>query len=131
MSKLLSKNSVKAFAASFMTGLMLMMGTVVQAQSFITPGDNPSAVSNATGGQGNFRSLALTIVNFFLTFLGLIAVVMIIYGGFLYVTAAGNGEKVESAKKIIMYSVIGIIIILLSFAIVNTILGAGTGAATA
>jgi hypothetical protein len=55
---------------------------------------------------------------------------MIIYGGFLYVSAAGNSEKIENAKKIIMYAVIGIIVILLSFAIVNTILTAGSGGAT-
>jgi len=54
---------------------------------------------------------------------------MIIYGGFLYVSAAGNDEKIGKAKKIIMYAIVGIIVILLSFAIVNTVLVAGTGAA--
>jgi len=120
-------------AVGVVTSIALMMASfapVVNAQGFISPTDNPQAISTATGGQGSFRSLALTIVNFFLTFLGLIAVVMIIYGGFLYVSAAGNQEKIESAKKIIMYAVIGIVVILLSFAIVNTVLGAGSGAAT-
>lgn len=128
MSKKLSHIAIGA-----VTSIALMMASfapVVNAQGFISPGDNPQAISTATGGQGSFRSLALTIVNFFLTFLGLIAVVMIIYGGFLYVSAAGNQEKIESAKKIIMYAVIGIVVILLSFAIVNTVLGAGSGAAT-
>ena len=91
------------------------------------PSDSPAAVNTATGGQGSARQLALTIVNFFLTFLGLLAVIMIIYGGFLYVSAAGNDEKIGQAKKIIMYSVAGIIIILVSFAVVNTVLGAATG----
>lgn len=129
----MTKKSLKHVAVGLVTSIALMMASfapVVQAQGFISPTDNPSAVSTATGGQGSFRQLALTIVNFFLTFLGLIAVVMIIYGGFLYVTAAGNQEKIESAKKIIMYAVVGIVVILLSFAIVNTILGAGGGGAT-
>ena len=129
----MTKNSIKNIAVGFVTSIALMMATMVpavNAQGFISTTDNPSAISTATGGQGSFRQLALTIVNFFLTFLGLIAVVMIIYGGFLYVSAAGNQEKIESAKKIIMYAVIGIVVILLSFAIVNTVLTAGTGAAT-
>ncbi len=129
----MSKKSLKNIAVGFVTSIALMMATMVpavNAQGFISTTDNPSAISTATGGQGSFRQLALTIVNFFLTFLGLIAVVMIIYGGFLYVSAAGNQEKIESAKKIIMYAVIGIVVILLSFAIVNTVLTAGTGAAT-
>jgi hypothetical protein len=129
----MSKKTIKHVVVGLVTSIALMMATMVpavNAQGFISSTDNPSAVSTATGGQGSFRQLALTIVNFFLTFLGLIAVVMIIYGGFLYVTAAGNQEKIESAKKIIMYAVIGIVVILLSFAIVNTILSAGTGAAS-
>lgn len=109
--------------------LMLVMIVPVYAQGFISPTDNPAAISAATGGTGSFRQLALTIVNWLLGFLGLIAVVMIIYGGFLYVTAAGNDEKIGKAKKIIMYAIVGIVVILLSFAIVNTVLGAGTGAA--
>ena len=124
---------MKNIAVGFLTSLALMMTSFVPVHAqggFISTKDNPGAVNSATGGQGDFRTLALTIVNFFLTFLGLIAVVMIIYGGFLYVTAAGNQEKIESAKKIIMYAIIGIVVILLSFAIVNTILGAGSGGAT-
>jgi hypothetical protein len=90
-------------------------------------GDNVSSVSEETGGEGSLRALVLRMVNYFLTFLGVIAVIMIIYGGVTYVTAAGKDEAVGNAKKIIMYALVGIIIVLLSFALVNTILGAGTG----
>ena len=93
----------------------------------ISPEDSPDNITTATGGEGSFRNLAKTIVNFFLYFLGFIATVMIIYGGVLYVTSAGNDENVGKAKNILLYAVIGIVVILLSFAIVNTILTAGTG----
>lgn len=90
--------------------------------------DSPQNITDATGGEGSFRTLARTVVNFFLYFLGFVATVMIIYGGVLYVTSAGNDDNVGKAKKILMYAVVGIIIILLSFAIVNTVIGgAGTG----
>ncbi len=97
----------------------------------ISPGDNPDVLQGATGGETSIRALVLRIVNWFLGFLGLLAVIMIIYGGVTYVTSAGNDEAIGNAKKIIMYALIGIIIILLSFALVNTILGAGTGSQTA
>lgn len=90
-------------------------------------GDNPASVAEETGGEGSLRALALRMVNYFLTFLGVVAVIMIIYGGVTYVTAAGKDEAVGNAKKIIIYALVGIIIVLLSFAAVNTILGAGTG----
>jgi lysylphosphatidylglycerol synthetase-like protein (DUF2156 family) len=95
--------------------------------ALITPGDSPGEVAAATGGEGSIRALVLKIVNYFLTFLGIVAVLMLIYAGVTYVTAGGEQDKVDSAKKIIMYALVGIIIILLSFAIVNTVLGAASG----
>ena len=88
---------------------------------------------SATGYQGNIatqtdaRKLIVSIVNYALGFLGLLAVIVIIYGGFMYVTSMGKEEQSGTGKKAITYAVIGIIIILMSFAIVNTVLQAGGG----
>ena len=73
------------------------------------------------------RQLVLGIINWILLFLGLVATAFLIYGGFMYITSSGNEQNVDKAKKIIMYAVVGIVIILLAFALVNTILG-GLGA---
>lgn len=97
------------------------------AAAILNPGDNPDAVSTATGGETSLRGLVLTVINYFLGFLGLVAVIMVVYGGVTYVISAGNDEQIGNAKKIIMYALIGIVIILLSFVIVRAILGAGTG----
>jgi len=108
-------------------GLLLFHFVPVFAQAGTAAGEAPAFIQEHTGGTGNLRTLILTIVNFFLLFLGLLSVLMIIYGGVLYITASGEQGKVDKGKKIIMYAIIGIIIILLSWALVNTILGAGTG----
>ncbi len=126
------KNLIKQilFVFALMVGALTIVSFlpgVASATSLINPGDNPSAIAGATGGEGSLRQLVLRMVNYFLTFLGIVAVIMVIYGGVTYVTAAGNDEALGNAKKIIMYALVGIIVILLSFAIVNTILGAGTG----
>lgn len=107
----------------------LLIGDIASAGSLINPGDNPELISGATGGTGDLRGIVKTILNFFLGFLGFVATIMVIYGGVLYVTSAGNDENVAKAKKILMYAVVGIIIILISFALINTILGAASGGA--
>lgn len=53
-------------------------------------------------------------INNLLNFLGIAFIVLIIYGGILWMTAAGNEQRVEKAKKIIINSTIGLAIILLS-----------------
>jgi len=125
------KQKLSKYAAGLSTivGLgMMHMGTVAaQGTGFINPTDSPGRVSAATGGQGSARALLLTIVNFFLGFLGLLAVLLVIYGGVIVLTSAGDPEKAGKGKKILLYAVIGVVIILLSFAFVNTILGAGSG----
>jgi len=124
LSSLLPKSAGTILSAFVLAFAVFMIGDAVMAQDLISPSDNPSSVSSATGGESSFRSIVLTIVNFILSFLGIIAVLFVIYGGFLYVTSAGNSEKVDQGKKIITYAVVGIVIILISFALINTILGA-------
>ena len=67
------------------------------------------------------RQLFLNIVNWFLLFLGLVATGFLIYGGFLYVTSAGNDENINKAKKIIIYAAIGILVIVLAAVLVNAL----------
>lgn len=82
-----------------------------------------SALTQST----NARDFIETVVNFALSFVGIICVVTVIYGGLLYVTSRGDEDQTSKAKKAITYSVIGIVIILGSFAFVNTILQVGGG----
>lgn len=58
--------------------------------------------------------------------LGLVAVGFIIKGGVNYMTSAGDPTKIKTAKATILYAAIGLIIVMLSFAIVNWVIGLGT-----
>lgn len=69
----------------------------------------------------SLRRAVQTWVNFFLGFLALIAMVMLIYSGFRYVTS-GVSDQAEDAKKGIVYAVIGIVVIFFAYAIVNTLI---------
>jgi len=52
-----------------------------------------------------------------LSFLGVIFVVLIVYGGILWMTAMGNDQQVDKAKKIITESIIGLVIVVLAYSI--------------
>ncbi len=62
------------------------------------------------------------IIKYLLTFLGVIFIALIIYGGFIYMTAAGASDKIESAKGIIISASIGLAIILASYSFTYFIL---------
>lgn len=57
------------------------------------------------------------VVNGLLGFLGILFFVLILYGGFLWMTAGGNEEQVTKARKLVTNSVIGLLIVLLAYAI--------------
>jgi len=77
-------------------------------------------------GSADLKDTVINIIQWALGFLGLVAVVMILIGGFQWMTAGGNEEKVASAKKIISAAVIGLIIILLAWAIVIFVVNTAT-----
>jgi len=75
-------------------------------------------------GTEDIRVSVMKIVRYFLGFLGIIALIIIIYGGFVWMTSAGNPEKVTLAKRILTSAVIGLVIILSAFMIVSFIINA-------
>lgn len=68
-------------------------------------------------GNKDLRSTIASIVNVALSLLGIVALVIVLYGGFKWMTAGGNDEQVGEARKIIISGVIGLAIILSSYAI--------------
>ena len=69
------------------------------------------------------KQMAVDIVKYLMTFLGIIAVCVILYGGFIWMTASGNEDRVAQAKKIIIAGAIGLVIVLAAYAIVNFVVG--------
>ncbi len=115
-----AKKSIVLLGATVLN--MAVVG-VTHAQEFISENDN------ITGGGGDLRETIKGVLTFVLGFLGLLAVIMVIYGGFIYLTAAGDTEKAGKGKTVIMYSVIGLVIIFISFALVNTVMSGLTNGA--
>lgn len=67
------------------------------------------------GNQG----IITTIINTMLFIVGLLAVIMIIYAGIRFVTAHGDEQQVKGARQTIIYSVVGLIVAIVAYALVN------------
>ncbi|MNR35559.1 hypothetical protein D3C85_1534130 [compost metagenome] len=82
-----------------------------------------SVVCKDTKGE-SVNSIVTPLVNTLLFILGAISVVMIIVSGIRYTTSNGDASAVTSAKNTLMYSIIGLIVAILAFAIVNFVVTA-------
>ena len=78
--------------------------------------------SNTGLGQRDPRAIVAQIIRIILGFLGVIAVIIILLGGFKWMTAQGNEEKTTEARKLIISGVIGLVIILAAFGIAQFVI---------
>ena len=76
--------------------------------------------------QGRLNNLIKNVVNILSMIVGIVAVVMIIIGGFKYVTSGGDSGSITSAKHTIIYAIVGLIIVALAQVIVRFVLSKAT-----
>ena len=106
---------VAAFA-TIIAGKALALSAKEGAEAAKTP-EMPSELFGSTG---TFTQITNTL----LFFVGIISVMMLIWGGLRYVVSGGDSKKVTDAKNTILYAIIGLIISLLSYAIVGFVINA-------
>jgi len=83
-------------------------------------------ITGSSIGSGDLKEAITTIIQYVLGFVGLIAVVVIVIAGVRFIISSGEEGEKEKAKKMIIYALIGLVIILLAEAIVNFVLVVGT-----
>lgn len=66
-------------------------------------------------------SILQNILSFLLSIIGVLAIIAIVISGLLYLTAAGNPKQIEVAKKLLFYSIIGIIVAFGALVIVSQV----------
>ncbi|MBI5622053.1 hypothetical protein HY933_04300 [Candidatus Falkowbacteria bacterium] len=107
--------------------LVLLLGLLVlpQAVAALDADSLGLGYATATGlTSTDVRETAARIINVALGLLGIIAVVIILVGGFKWMVAGGNEEKVGEAKKLISAGVIGLVIIITAYAIAAFVINA-------
>lgn len=85
-------------------------------------GSADSQVCKAAGTD-KADSMLKTVINTIIYIIGIIAVIMIIIGGLRYVLSGGDSSSTKGAKDTILYAVVGLVVAMLSFSIVNFVLG--------
>ena len=123
----LSISSPLVLAASSASGGADCSGKTIQDQ--LQCGANNTAGTNQSPKEAgkNLESTITNVINILSIFVGIAAVIMIIIGGFRYITSGGNQESTKSAKNTIIYAVIGLIIVSLAQVLVHFVLSKVSG----
>ena len=113
-----------AMSASLGLAAAMALPHIVSAQSALNANDlGVGAIgSEIKLGSGDVRQTAARIINVALGFLGIIAVVIVLLGGFKYMISGGNEEKTTEAKNLIVSGIIGLAIILSAWAITGFVI---------
>jgi cytochrome bd-type quinol oxidase subunit 2 len=73
-------------------------------------------------GSDTVNKTITTVINFFSAIVGIVSVIMIIYGGFKYISSGGDSGNVQSAKNTIIYAIIGLVVVAMAQFIVQFVL---------
>ena len=114
-----------AFAAAGVVGISaptLAAGGSCPAGSLRSSYETNISECNIPEERGSDDLMGTLIINVVVAIVGFVAVIMIIVGGIMYTTSSGDSAKVKKAKDTIMYGIIGLVIAMLAFAIVNFVL---------
>lgn len=143
-------NKIKRLIAATGAALLLALGSSAAVAMAQAGNGNPNAKIQANTCQGSnldfvgtasdqtcstvtgnsaeqANSTVATVINVFSVIVGAVSVIMIIYGGFRYVTSGGESGNISSAKNTILYAIIGLVIVALSQFIVKFVLSKATG----
>lgn len=127
------KNAFKPFVVTVIVLLGLAFSNIVLAQNTNTPGggntNTPPPPGNQTfgnplGDRVDYLDVVATIVQSVLGIVGVLALLMFIYGGIVWMTSLGNSERVKLGRDTLVWAALGLVVVFASFAIVNLILNA-------
>lgn len=117
------KMVVMGLATVATLGVTAVVAPTVSAETAASRYTTSNSANVDNGQNLELMNVLNIIINVALGVIGFVAVAMIILGGVQYTTSTGDAAKVTKAKDTILYGIIGLVIALLAFAIVNFILG--------
>lgn len=102
--------------------IVRLLSGFADAKTKVQEGIDKVDPGGSTPGSGDIYDDVNKILNYVFMVVGIVAVIMIIYGGVMMMISMGDPGRNKKAKDTILYGIIGLIIVLLAFAIVNFIL---------
>lgn len=104
---------------SLCSGILVANGANNQAD---TPGTAKDCKDDKDSDNSGLNKIIRLVINLFSLIVGAVSIIMIIFGGFKYVTSGGSDSNVGEAKKTILYALIGLVIVALAQVIVRFVL---------
>jgi len=89
----------------------------------LTVDQNSDCATNESDSASKVNTIIESVINIFSVVVGVVAVIMIIWGGLRYITSGGDSGKITSAKNTIIYALIGLIVVALAQFIVRFVVG--------
>ena len=123
------KKLLLSVVATVLTVAGLGSVAALSPAAYAAPGDQyinqvaPEGTLGKDDAEGGLLTIVQNIINIIIGVVGIVAVIMMILGGISFITSQGDAAKVTKARNTILYGVVGLIVALLAFAIVNFVLG--------
>lgn len=106
-------------APSFLKAIYDILGGTICSD--ITDLAAKAACEAATDSAPDIKTIAMNTLNFLLSLVGILGMIMLVVGGGMYLTSAGDEDRADKGKKIITYAIIGIIVALTALVTVRQI----------
>jgi hypothetical protein len=118
------KQLVMSFALVLgVASIVVPMTDVSAVDVFKQCGANSDSAVCKASGSDDLGGMVKIVINTVLVVLGMVAVIMIVVGGVRYTTSNGDSASIKSAKDTILYACVGLVVAILSFSIVNFVVG--------
>ncbi len=120
------KNFIKITVVPILATFFIATVTLQPAQAAVKPCDTSGAGNTEvceTTAKGLTDGILGTVINILLYVAGTIAVIMIIVGAIRYITSDGDSNRASQARNTIIYAVVGLVVAIMSFGIVNFVIG--------
>lgn len=128
MKKIMASLAAVALMAFGVVGVLAPEQAMAAETTVQSQGANNAASYIQSGGSANNQNttdlmgVVKTIINVIIGVVGLVAVVMVIIGGIGFTTSQGDANKVTKARNTLLYGIVGLVVAILAFAIVNFVL---------
>ncbi len=106
----------KLYPKIILLSILIIFSTAINVQAA-----DPLVNIPPTTSTTDFNELVENVLDWVLGIAGSVALLMLIAGGIMYATAAGSEEKLKAAKKTILYAIIGVVIVILSYSMIKVL----------
>ena len=104
-------------------GIFTLMAVFVKKTLAIDPLEWLQQITELPSAGSSLEEFIIKIINWAIGFSAIVAVVMIVFAGFKYITANGDENKISSATKTLTYAIVGLVVCFIAVMLVNFVIG--------